>query len=157
LDPIGTLDFYYEVANDPNSVTAISCEPDTSFLGFATAVAFRVDGASLSGTAFTNGTPGIFPVTADGDASATTVGFNFVPTPPGTKIPPGTSSAVLIISTDATHFTAGNSEVLDGGAETVAAFQPTAIPEPGSFALIRCRPFGISWSSAYLPSGLKRH
>jgi hypothetical protein len=36
LNPTGTLDFYYEVANDPNSVTAISRESDTSFLGFET-------------------------------------------------------------------------------------------------------------------------
>jgi hypothetical protein len=47
LNPTGTLDFYYQVANNPNSVTAISCESDTSFLGFETSVAFRLDGGSL--------------------------------------------------------------------------------------------------------------
>jgi hypothetical protein len=84
--------------NSANSATALSRESDTSFTGFLTQVAFRLDGGSLAGTGFTNGTPGIIPVTADRDASAATVGFNFVPTPPGTKIPPGTTSAVLVIS-----------------------------------------------------------
>jgi hypothetical protein len=123
----GTLDFYYQVANNAGSATALSRLSATNFVGFQTALAFRLDGGSLAGTGFSNGTPGIIPVTGDRDASATTVGFNFVPTPPGTKIPPGTTSAVLVISTDATNFTAGNAEVIDGGTQTVAAFQPLGV------------------------------
>jgi hypothetical protein len=104
-------------------------------------VAFRLDGGSLAGTSFTNGTPGIIPVTADRDPSGSVVGFNFTPTPPGTRIPAGDTSAVLIISTDATKFTAGNAAVIDGGVETVAAFQPSgqpvgAVPEPHYIALM---------------------
>lgn len=138
----GTLDFYYQVSNSANSVTAIARESNTSFLGFAPQVAFRLDGGSLPG-GFTNGTPGIIPLTADLDSSATTVGFNFVPTPLGTKIPPGTTSSVLVISTLATAFTAGNAQVIDGGTQTVAAFQPAVdrtpgVPEPGTFVLLGC-------------------
>jgi hypothetical protein len=135
----GTLDFYYEVINGAGSATALSRESDTNFTGFLTQVAFRLDGGSLAGTSFTNGTAGIVPVTADRDASGVTVGFNFIPTPPGTKIPPGTSSAVLVISTDATAFTAGNAQVIDGGTQTVASFEPLAVaasPEPGSMVLL---------------------
>lgn len=138
-NPSGTLDFLYQVMNSAGSATALARESDTSFLGFATQVAFRTDGASLPGGAgFVNGTAGIVPVTADRDASGTTVGFNFVPAPPGTKIPPGTTSAVLVISTDATAYTNGNASVIDGGTQTVAAFQPlaaTTVPEPATYAL----------------------
>ncbi len=91
LNGSGTLDFYYQVIDNAGSATAISRESDTDFLGFLTAVAFRLDGGSLAGAGFTNGTAGIVPVTADRDASGTTIGFNFVPAPPGTKIPPGTT------------------------------------------------------------------
>ena len=130
----GTLDFYYQVINNGNSATSLSRESNTSFLGFAPQVAFRLDGGSL-GAGFTNGTAGIIPLTADLDASGTTVGFSFVPTPLGSRIPPGTTSAVLVISTMATMFASGNAEVLDGGSATVAAFQPNAVPEPASLAL----------------------
>ena len=140
-NPSGTLDFYYEVVNNGTSVTALSREPDTSFDGFATSLAFRLDGASLGGP-FMASSPGIIPVTGDRDSSGTVVGFNFTPAPPGTKIPPGTTSAVLVISTDATNFRAGDAEIIDGGAATVASFEPTSIvspppvPEPASFALV---------------------
>jgi hypothetical protein len=117
------LDFYYQIMNSAASVTALARQSSTSFLGFQTQVAFRLDGGSLS-AGFVNGSPGIIPVTADRDASATTVGFNFVPAPPGTKIPPGTTSAVLVISTDAVNFSAGNVEIIDGGGQIVASFQP---------------------------------
>jgi len=136
-NPSGTIDFYYQVFNNLSSVTALSRESDTSFVGYLTNVAFRTDIAALTGTPFTAPTSGIVPVTADRDSSATTVGFNFVPTPPGTKVPPGTTSAVLIISTDATSYTRGNAEVIDGGTITVAAFQPASgVPEPATLALI---------------------
>ena len=48
----------------------------------------------------------------------------------------GSTSAVLVISTDATQFTVGNASIIDGGTATVAAFQPTAIPEPSSALLV---------------------
>src|SRR5215472_3115701 len=124
----GTLDFYYQIANNAATATALARQSSTSFAGFLTQVAFRLDGGSLAGTAFTNGTAGIIPVTADRDASATTVGFNFVPTPPGTKIPPGTTSAVLVISTNAVNFSAGNATIIDGGGAVVASFQPAPAP-----------------------------
>ncbi len=133
-NPSGTLDFYYQVINNGSSKTDLSRESNTNFFGFAPQVAFRLDGGSL-GAGFTNGTPGIIPLTADLDSSGTTVGFSYVPTPAGTKIPKGTTSAVMVISTTATMFNAGNSEVLDGGSATVAAFQPNAVPEPASLVL----------------------
>jgi hypothetical protein len=59
---------------------------------------------------------------------------NFNP-PVNAEIVPGQSSDVLVISTNATQFTAGNASVIDGGAAVVASFEPTGtIPEPAAIA-----------------------
>ena len=130
LNPSGTLDFYYQVANSANSATAIARETDTSFAGFATQAGFRIDAIGP----FTAGT--VAPITADKNAGGTVVGFQFNP-PDGAKILPGTTSNTLVISTLATQFTAGNAAVIDGGTQTVAAFQPLAgVPEPATFGMI---------------------
>lgn len=137
LNSNGFLDFYYQVQNSANSTTALSREANEAFGSFATFAAFRTDGGSL-GTIFSNGVAADAPVSADRDSSGAVVGFNFVPTPPGTKIPPGVTTPVMIIGTNATAFTAGNAQVVDGGSATVAAFQPAAasVPEPATFALL---------------------
>jgi hypothetical protein len=125
----GTLDFYYQIDNGTSSATSVSRETDTSFTGFTTSVGSRTDGASLTGTTFVNGSA--VPQSADRDAGAT-VGFDFNP-PVTAKIAPGQSSLVLVISTNATSFTAGNTSIIDGGSQTVASFQPT-VPEPAALA-----------------------
>ncbi len=134
-NPSGTLDFYYQVENDMTSATAIARETDTSFAGFMTFLGFRVDGSSLLGTMFLDGT--VAPVTGDRSSGmGTTVGFSFNP-PDGAKVLPGLTSNVLVISTDAKNFKAGNASVIDGGTQTVASFQPASgVPEPASFALL---------------------
>lgn len=135
LNPTGTLDFYYQVVNNANSATSLARESDVNFLGFLTSAAYRVDGGSLPGGIFTNGFSSIFPVSADRDVTATTVGFNFI----SLQISPGATSVVFIISTNAITFTAGDAEVIGGGAATVASFQPlaaAAVPEPASVALM---------------------
>ena len=68
LHPTGTLDFYYQVANDGTSATSIARETDTSFAGFATQAGFRIDavGAFVAGT--------VAPITADKNGNGTVVG-----------------------------------------------------------------------------------
>lgn len=133
MNPSGTLDFYYQVDNSPNSATAIARETDTSFVNFLTYTGYRIDGGSLAG-GFVNGTQ--TPVTADRNAAGTVVGFSFFP-PDSGKVLPGTTSSVLVISTNATLYTAGNAAVIDGGTQTVAAFQPlSGVPEPTTMALM---------------------
>ncbi len=129
-NPSGTLDFYYQVANSAGSATAIARETDTSFAGWVTQVGFRVDavGAFVAGT--------VAPITADRNGNGTVVGFQFNP-PDGAKILPGTTSNTLVISTLATNFVAGNAAVIDGGTQTVGAFQPAGnVPEPATFGMI---------------------
>jgi hypothetical protein len=163
----GTLDFYYQVNNcfqaaiaafcpgSAASATAIARETDTNFVlgGYTTGpfvtnmmptiyLGFRFDGGSLPGNCgpshnldcFVDGT--VPPITGDWNGAQTVVGFSFQP-PEDAKILPGTSSNVLVISTSATNFTAGNAAVIDGGTQTVASFQPASgVPEPASIALL---------------------
>jgi hypothetical protein len=130
----GTLDFYYQVTNDPTSSTALARLAATSFAGFVTDAAFRIDGSTLTGTSFVDGT--VTPQTADSNADGSVIGFNFNP-PISGEITPGSSSFVLVISTDATNWTMGNASIIDGGTQTVAAFQPSSgVPEPASMGLL---------------------
>jgi hypothetical protein len=69
------------------------------------------------------------------NSNGSVVGFSFNP-PDSAKIAPGSDSNVLVISTDATKFTNGNASVIDGGTATVAAFQPSVVPEPRFYSLL---------------------
>jgi hypothetical protein len=133
----GTLDFYYQIANDMSSIDPLSLVANTSFKGFTTATGFRLDGSTLPGGLFIDGT--VAPVTADRNAGGDIVDFSFLP-PDSAKIQPGQTSTVLVISTDATHFTSGNVSVIGGGVATVSAFEPTGAamptPEPSSLLLL---------------------
>jgi hypothetical protein len=134
LEPTGTLDFYYQIVNSAGSVDGIARETDTNFAGFQTQVGFRTDGASLPTSPFSNGT--VQPASADRGAAGDAVGFNF-PIPLN-EVLPGQTSTVFVISTNATNFTTGNMSIIDGGVFSTPAFQPTAIPEPASIALLVC-------------------
>jgi PEP-CTERM motif len=139
----GTLDFYYQVSLNrtaPNCGTGgqpgcdpISRETDTNFSTSLTQLAFRTDGSTLGG-GFVDGNTD--PQTADRNlAPGNVIGFTFNGAPGFTPILPGGTSRVLIISTNATNFTAGNASVIDGGVSTVASFEPSATPEPSSLLL----------------------
>lgn len=131
----GTLDFYYQVINNPTSTNCgtagkPTCNPlsrvtDTDFSTWITQLAFRTNG-SASGGPFVNGT--VPPLSADRNSpTGNVIGFSFYP-PDSSKIGPGTTSNVVIISTNATNFTAGNAAVIDGSTATVASFRPTVAP-----------------------------
>jgi len=133
-EPAGTLDFYYQIQNAAGSATAIDRETSVNFGSFGTSVGYRTDGSSLPGGEFVNGNSAA-PFSADRNVTGSVVGFTFSP-PETAKIQPGTTSVTLVISTDSTAFTAGNATIIDGGAQTLAAFQPAAVPEPASLGLL---------------------
>jgi hypothetical protein len=75
------------------------------------------------------------PITVDRSAgSGGVIGFNFDEF--GDEIQPGTTTVWLVIETDALHFTSGFLSAQDCTAGSGVGFQPTAVPEPSSLALL---------------------
>ena len=110
------LTFAYLLTDSATSVDELSRLTVHSFTGFQTDVSYLLGGVS----------PGLITRSNNGSV----VGFNFNP---GTMLP-GSSSALLVIQTDATSFAPTFASVLGGSAVTVASFTPT-VPEPSSFVL----------------------
>jgi hypothetical protein len=131
-DDGGTYDFYYQLINNASSATALSTLAAFDFTGFTTNDATMFDVSSLGVTGFTDSTD--LPSLAANDTAVTD--FLFAIPAPSNDVAPGTESSVMIISTNATQYTAGNASVIDGGTQTVASFEPTTVPEPASFALL---------------------
>jgi hypothetical protein len=120
----GTLDFYFQIINDPTSLNSIARLTTASYTRFLTDVDWRTD------------RPGSIAVTsADRQALGDAVGFNFTSTPLGAGvISPGSTSHWFFVKTDATQFGLGTVALIDGGVATVAAFAP--IPEPSTSVLV---------------------
>jgi hypothetical protein len=138
----GTLDFYYQVVNDATCATA-PCEPivyssDLNFTGFNTSVATRTDGGNttLLGAAdpFVDGS--VLPTTADRTVAGDTIDWSFPVLLGNGAITPGSTSLVLIVTTDARDFATGAVTVAMGSLTTVTGFEPAAIPEPASSLLL---------------------
>jgi len=138
----GTLDFYYQVVLNststncdpvgPNPCDPIARETNINFNNGGSWTTWAATRGDAVGP-FSAGT--VFPITADRNAAGSVFGFSFSP-PDGAKIHPGQTSAILIVSTDAQQYTLGFSSVIDGGVTTVASFEPAAVPEPASLALL---------------------
>ena len=132
----GTLDFWYQVANSASSATAIARETDVNFANFLTALGY----STSSFGPFATGT--VAPITGDSSSlgPGSTIGFTFGPQD-SFKIAPGQTSFAFVISTNASLFTNGNASIIDGGTQTVAAFEPLAgsqvgVPEPSTLVLL---------------------
>jgi hypothetical protein len=125
----GDLDFVYQVSNSASSTDSVGRVTARSFTGFSTDVGFTAVGSTLPGGLFVNGT--VAPALVD-RLSSGTVGFSF------NFFPPGETSTVLMIQTNATHFAPGKTNIIDGSVATVDSFEPTGrtvTPEPSSVVL----------------------
>jgi hypothetical protein len=129
----GFLDFYYQVQNTAAAGTdAQNRETDQPF---------NIGALWTTDAYQTPGSFGVFVAgnqtsdTADRSANGQTVGFNFGASGNG-SLDVGETSFVKIIRTNATAFTTGTSQVIDGGISGRPTFSPLAVPEPGSMLLL---------------------
>jgi hypothetical protein len=152
----GTLDFYYQITNDPTSTDALSRNTNSRFasivppFSYSTEVFYRTDNAGLPAI-FTAGDPDATPLAAIRTANARVVAFQFespvIPLVSG--IDPGETSMIVVIRTNATTFSGGFSAVIDGTTTTVNTFGPTGpttvstVPEPASLLLLSSA-FGVA-------------
>jgi len=92
----------------------------SSFDSFMTDVGYFVQSSPLGE---------VPPTTASRTASGNIIAFD-------TLIPVGSTSALLIVNTNATGFTTGTLTVQDGLTANLNGFSPTAVPEPTSLVLL---------------------
>lgn len=127
------LDFYYQYTNfeAPLSTHGIARFGLGEFtpLGEATVSVFQ------TGAAFDVFTVGTEISDYADRTSLGVIGFSFVPNA-NSKINPGTTSFTQIIRTNARTYTAGNFGLLDGYGDNAAAFAPSAVPEPETYAML---------------------
>jgi hypothetical protein len=137
---LGGLTFIYTLTNDgvsgPNSIGRLSLSDIGSL---------SLDGSYQVPVAV--GT--VAPASIDRNPSGDVVGFNFIPvaTDPATGfLAPGTSSAVLVLQTNAAAYVQGNyGSLIDGGVATVQTIIP--VPEPSAVVLMLV---GLAGAAAYV-------
>ena len=134
----GCLTFMYQVTNNADSDSEFGRVAMFSFAGFQTDVG---QNPGPYDDIFDAGVQD--SIQADrGNAPGPDVGFDFsapnANTGTGTtaEIEPGETSYILVIRTDATNWTDGFIDVINGGTDTEPAFQPAVVPEPASLALL---------------------
>jgi hypothetical protein len=114
------------------------------FPSFSTDVGYAILGTASDGFI----TAGTMPLTVGRSAagSGSVISFDYPDQGiPGNDLLPGDHTAVLLIETDATTYTAGMFSAIDGATATATAFQPTsATPEPNSLALAGLAFVGIA-------------
>lgn len=123
----GNLIFGYIVYNDATSIDEISAVSMTDFAGWVTEVG--QDPAAA-------GSASMSPATsASRSTGGGTVTFNFTRDPLGRgALEQGTASYGMMIRTNATDYTRGTVNVLNGAIATVESFAP--VPEPASIAAL---------------------
>jgi len=128
----GHLDFVFAISNSSTSVDNLGRSTIASFTGFLTNVGWDPTPTNLLGSA-----PLVFPTSIDRSLAGDTIGFNFA-VGGGGPLPlfPGASTFNLVIETDATAFSSGVINFIDGGVATVNGFAPTITPEPASYLLM---------------------
>jgi hypothetical protein len=130
----GTLDFVYQFSNSSSSSVAITSTTGYNFGAFATDVGYVQNGASLPNGIFVNGstiTPGI-PDDISRSADGSTITFDFNVFGTGDNIGPGVTTAVLMVSTNATKYTSGAVGLIAAGTDNLVGFQPAVVPEPST-------------------------
>lgn len=123
-NPLGGLTFTYELVNSGASINSIGRLTVLDFTAWLTDVSFQTPAA------------GLVPSLTDRSTVGDFVGFSFVSAPLGSGVlPPGMTSALLVIQTNAPSFKPGVANAIDGSvAGDVFTYAP--VPEPVTLALL---------------------
>jgi len=132
VNPFGIGDFDFEIAINPNTgPDAIGRVTTTNFAGWLTDVGYD---NLFCGILYCGSATLVAPTSVDRGVLGDTIGFNF-----GSFVAPtlasGDSSYILEVATNATSYTKGTINILDGGAATVTGFAPAA-PEPATLSIL---------------------
>jgi hypothetical protein len=120
------LTFTYQLSNDASSANVLHRLTVSSFETFLTDVSIQSAGSAPSNIA---------PTLAD-RSTADVVGFSFLENFGQGPIPAGGQSALLVIETNSTVYTASTASIIDGTTANATTWAPLqAIPEPGTWAL----------------------
>jgi hypothetical protein len=139
LDCVGCLAFVYQISNSSASTDSITRLTAIDFSRWTTYVGYANNGGSLGGP-FVDGDAAPSDVDRSGGLGGT-IGFDMVFSN-ASILPPGSTSKVLVIQTNATNFAEGTVGVYgttSGPGNLVDPFAPagpSAVPEPASLALL---------------------
>jgi hypothetical protein len=123
----GALTFTYLLTNDATSLHNIGRLTVDSFKGFLTDVSFQTTSA------------GIAPTFTDRSIAGDVIGFSFFAAPIGSGVfLPGSSSALLVVQTDAKLHYDTFAYVIDGSIALVPSYAPipgSGTPEPATISI----------------------
>jgi len=120
---LNALTFTYVLTSDQTSIDMIERLTTNGWDGIQTSASYQLP------------TAGLVPSFID-RLTANVVGFGFLSAPLGPGVlPPGMSTSVLVVDTDATLFAPSFASVIDGTVTSVPSFSPV-VPEPGTLTLL---------------------
>jgi hypothetical protein len=119
-NPLGGLTFTFQLTNSNTSLSSLSRLTTDDFTGFLTDVSYQTPAA---GTA---------PTSVDRNTAAV-VGWTYAIIGNG-QVNPGSSSALMVVQTNAQGFGNVTANILGGTGATAASFGP--VPEPASIAFL---------------------
>ena len=140
VSPDFTATYTTWVYRDPSNFWCANCLDFVyQFTNLGPAVNERYSMSNFDGFNISVGVPNLglhSPVNINRTASGggSIIAFNYFPF--GDEVNVGETTQLLVIETDAKLFTTGLVSAQNGTAGSNVAFQPTAIPEPGTLALI---------------------
>ena len=120
-NPLGGLTFTYLLTLNGGSPDAVERFSISAYDAFSTDASYNT---SVGATA---------PTTISRSLNGNVIGFNF---PAPATLPPGATSRLLVVQTNAPSHAVTTASVINGTTATVTSFAPLAVPEPGTVSIL---------------------
>ncbi|MFI5287001.1 MAG: hypothetical protein ACHQ4F_11850 [Candidatus Dormibacteria bacterium] len=115
----GTLDFYLQAVNNTTSSDAITQLSVSDFQGALADMGYRTDGSTLPSGSFVDGSQ--TPTDVTRATSGDPIAWDFTGSNPANMLPPGDTSYVLEVKTNAVQYTLGTVTLTSGGGGVVGS------------------------------------